>query len=172
VTPSRPDYAFWAGATAAFPAAVYGLELADPSTYPKNGMRSALRLSGVLGFMSGFLYAYQRSSSACFFPASFLRLLTRPGAPFLVRFWGWTENVSLLSSLDSFLSPCLTVHRNVNANATWRSFRREPRRGYRFTANRTCRLMSRVSPTGTRRGANSSSTLCHGLLLCHLLPFI
>ncbi|KJA28126.1 hypothetical protein HYPSUDRAFT_197659 [Hypholoma sublateritium FD-334 SS-4] len=65
----RPsDYAFWAGTTAAFPAALYGLEMADPIGAK---MRVHLKLGGFLGFTAGFLMAYQRSS---------------------MRFWGWTEN--------------------------------------------------------------------------------
>jgi len=65
----RPsDYAVWAGATAAFPGALYLWEMADPA---KNRMRTTLRLGGFLGFVGGFLLAYQRSS---------------------VRFWGWSEN--------------------------------------------------------------------------------
>jgi len=72
----RPsDYATWAAATAAFPSALYlwGAlgppclrnplilfpEMADPAKYR---MRTALRLGGFLGFMGGFLLAYQRSS--------------------------------------------------------------------------------------------------------------
>ncbi|KAF9462909.1 NADH-ubiquinone oxidoreductase complex I, 21 kDa subunit-domain-containing protein [Collybia nuda] len=65
----RPsDYATWAAATAAFPSALYLWEMADPSKYK---MRTSLRLGGFLGFVGGFLLAYQRSS---------------------VRFWGWSEN--------------------------------------------------------------------------------
>ncbi|GLB41751.1 putative C-terminal of NADH-ubiquinone oxidoreductase 21 kDa subunit [Lyophyllum shimeji] len=65
----RPsDYAVWAGATGAFPAALYCWQMADPA---RGSMRTALRLGGFLGFMGGFLLAYQRSSA---------------------RFWGWSEN--------------------------------------------------------------------------------
>ncbi|ETW79129.1 hypothetical protein HETIRDRAFT_323092 [Heterobasidion irregulare TC 32-1] len=65
----RPsDYAVWAGATGAFPAALYFWEMADHS---RAKMRLPLRLGGVLGFIGGFLLSYQRSS---------------------FRFWGWTEN--------------------------------------------------------------------------------
>ncbi|KAF8817486.1 hypothetical protein BYT27DRAFT_7074883 [Phlegmacium glaucopus] len=65
----RPsDYAAWAGATAAFPAALYFWEMADPT---KLRMKTSLKLGGFLGFTAGFLFAYQRSS---------------------LRFWGWTEN--------------------------------------------------------------------------------
>ncbi|KAF8223776.1 NUXM, NADH-ubiquinone oxidoreductase subunit [Tricholoma matsutake] len=65
----RPsDYATWAAATAAFPSALYLWEMADPAKYR---MRTALRLGGFLGFVGGFLLAYQRSS---------------------LRFWGWSEN--------------------------------------------------------------------------------
>ena len=67
----RPtDYAAWAGATAAFPGALWLLEKADP-TKPRFGLRPALRLATFLGFAGGFLYAYQRST---------------------FRFWGWSEN--------------------------------------------------------------------------------
>ncbi|PWN48651.1 hypothetical protein IE53DRAFT_333322 [Violaceomyces palustris] len=66
----RSDYATWAGATAAFPGAIYLMELFDP-TRPKKGLSSALRLSTFLGLTGGFLFAYQRSS---------------------FRFWGWREN--------------------------------------------------------------------------------
>jgi len=67
----RPsDYAVWAGATAAFPSALYFWEMADPT---KARLRPALRLGGVFGFIGGFLLAYQRSS---------------------FRFWGWSENKS------------------------------------------------------------------------------
>ncbi|KAF8661279.1 hypothetical protein AX16_001380 [Volvariella volvacea WC 439] len=62
------DYAVWAGATAAFPSALYLWEMADPA---KHNMRTAMRLGGFLGFCGGFLLAYQRSSA---------------------RFWGWSEN--------------------------------------------------------------------------------
>jgi hypothetical protein len=73
----RPsDYAVWAGATAAFPSALYFWgklaylslihssklflsEMADPT---KARLRPALRLGGVFGFIGGFLLAYQRSS--------------------------------------------------------------------------------------------------------------
>ncbi|KAF8347733.1 NADH-ubiquinone oxidoreductase complex I, 21 kDa subunit-domain-containing protein [Amanita rubescens] len=59
----RPsDYA------SAFPSALYLWEMADPV---KVRMTTALRLGGFLGFVGGFLLAYQRSS---------------------VRFWGWSEN--------------------------------------------------------------------------------
>ncbi|KAI0091716.1 NADH-ubiquinone oxidoreductase complex I, 21 kDa subunit-domain-containing protein [Irpex rosettiformis] len=65
----RPsDYAVWAGATGAFPAALYLWEMADPS---KVKLRAPLRWGGLLGFVGGFLLAYQRSS---------------------LRFWGWSEN--------------------------------------------------------------------------------
>ncbi|KAF8202218.1 NADH-ubiquinone oxidoreductase complex I, 21 kDa subunit-domain-containing protein [Pholiota molesta] len=65
----RPsDYAVWAAATAAFPAALHFMEMADPHTARQ---RVHLKLGGILGFTAGFLMAYQRSS---------------------LRFWGWTEN--------------------------------------------------------------------------------
>ncbi|KAF9054449.1 NADH-ubiquinone oxidoreductase complex I, 21 kDa subunit-domain-containing protein [Panaeolus papilionaceus] len=65
----RPsDYAVWAAATGAFPAALYFWDMADPS---KVKLRPTLKLGGFLGFTAGFLLAYQRSS---------------------LRFWGWSEN--------------------------------------------------------------------------------
>ncbi|OCH85506.1 hypothetical protein OBBRIDRAFT_784780 [Obba rivulosa] len=66
----RPsDYAWWAGLTAAFPGALWFWERMDKmATKPP---RTALRVGGILGFVGGFLFAYQRSS---------------------LRFWGWTEN--------------------------------------------------------------------------------
>ncbi|KAL0953551.1 hypothetical protein HGRIS_004772 [Hohenbuehelia grisea] len=62
------DYATWAAATAAFPSALYFWEMADPTNVR---MKSAYRLGGFMGFIGGFLLAYQQSS---------------------VRFWGWSEN--------------------------------------------------------------------------------
>ncbi|KAK9895298.1 NUXm, NADH-ubiquinone oxidoreductase [Cystobasidium minutum MCA 4210] len=68
----RPsDYAVWAGATATFPALLYGYEMADPTRLTKKGITPALKLCTFLGFCGGFLLAYQRSS---------------------FRFWGWEEN--------------------------------------------------------------------------------
>ncbi|KAK2463647.1 hypothetical protein APHAL10511_004398 [Amanita phalloides] len=65
----RPsDYAVWAAGTAAFPSALYLWEMADPA---KLRLKTALRLGGFLGFVGGFLLAYQRSSA---------------------RLWGWSEN--------------------------------------------------------------------------------
>ncbi|KAI0641917.1 NADH-ubiquinone oxidoreductase complex I, 21 kDa subunit-domain-containing protein [Trametes meyenii] len=65
----RPsDYALWAGATGAAPTALYLWDKWDPS---KLKIRTQLRLGGFLGFVGGFLLAYQRSS---------------------FRFWGWSEN--------------------------------------------------------------------------------
>ncbi|KAF8159597.1 NADH-ubiquinone oxidoreductase complex I, 21 kDa subunit-domain-containing protein [Crassisporium funariophilum] len=65
----RPsDYVAWAGATAAFPAALYFWEMADPT---KLRIKTHLKLGGLMGFTAGFLFAYQRSS---------------------LRFWGWSEN--------------------------------------------------------------------------------
>ncbi|EIW68295.1 hypothetical protein TREMEDRAFT_74231 [Tremella mesenterica DSM 1558] len=67
----RPsDYAVWAGATVAGPAALYLFEKVDP-TRSKFGITPALRLTGFLGFCAGFMLAYQNSSK---------------------RFWGWSEN--------------------------------------------------------------------------------
>ncbi|CAD6565641.1 MAG: hypothetical protein CYPHOPRED_005889 [Cyphobasidiales sp. Tagirdzhanova-0007] len=68
----RPaDFALWAGATVTFPALLYGYEMADPTRLPRKGLTPALKLCTYLGFMGGFLLAYQRSS---------------------LRFWGWIEN--------------------------------------------------------------------------------
>ncbi|KAF9480497.1 NUXM, NADH-ubiquinone oxidoreductase subunit [Pholiota conissans] len=65
----RPsDYGVWAAVTAAFPATLYFMDMADPV---KASPRVHLKLGGVLGFSAGFLMAYQRSS---------------------FRFWGWSEN--------------------------------------------------------------------------------
>ncbi|KAL5536846.1 hypothetical protein ACEPAF_669 [Sanghuangporus sanghuang] len=65
----RPsDYATIAAGTTAFPAALYFWDMADP-THVR--LRTSLRLGGFLGFIGGFLLAYQRSS---------------------FRFWGWSEN--------------------------------------------------------------------------------
>ena len=75
----RPsDLAVWAGATAAFPGALYlwGASLPLFSTYgaseltipidkwdpSKLRIRTQLRFGGLLGFVGGFLMAYQRSS--------------------------------------------------------------------------------------------------------------
>ncbi|KAF8519004.1 NADH-ubiquinone oxidoreductase complex I, 21 kDa subunit-domain-containing protein [Hysterangium stoloniferum] len=84
------DYAALAGATAAFPGVMYLLgyplcilpavttdfgtetERIDPTRVRgRPGLRVPLIYSTVLGFMGGFLLAYQRST---------------------FRFWGWTEN--------------------------------------------------------------------------------
>lgn len=61
-------------------------EMADPAKYR---MRTALRLGGFLGFVGGFLLAYQRSSRKQIIP------IVRPSLHLLcvsVRFWGWSEN--------------------------------------------------------------------------------
>ncbi|TFK26242.1 hypothetical protein FA15DRAFT_667740 [Coprinopsis marcescibilis] len=65
----RPsDYAVWGGTAAAFPAALYAWEMADPTRF---SLKTPMRLGGLLGFVGGFLFAYQRTSA---------------------RFWGWAEN--------------------------------------------------------------------------------
>jgi|ERR1700722_2359216 len=71
------DYATWAAATAAFPSALYlwGIFInssvedsitqsiySDRADRSKVPLRTALRLGGLLGFIGGFLLAYQRSS--------------------------------------------------------------------------------------------------------------
>jgi hypothetical protein len=73
----RPsDYAVWVGSTAAFPGMLYGLgmnlslcystsqhfpiEMADP-THMR--LKTPMKLGGLLGFLAGFMFAYQRSSS-------------------------------------------------------------------------------------------------------------
>lgn len=79
----RPsDYATIATGTAAFPAAIYFwgkplyilhgramrfslLLLADMADPTHIRLRTSLRLGGLLGFVGGFLMAYQRSSCAC-----------------------------------------------------------------------------------------------------------
>lgn len=67
-----------AGATVAFPGALYLMENADPAR-GKGKLGAALKLSAFLGLCGGFLYAYQRST------CTYSTLI-------LVRFWGWTEN--------------------------------------------------------------------------------
>jgi len=78
------DYGAWAAAIAAFPSALYlwgtsrsgpigepvliqflrgSVEMADPS---RLRMKTGLRLGGFLGFIGGFMVAYQRSS--CEYP--------------------------------------------------------------------------------------------------------
>jgi len=62
------DLAVWAAGTTAPPAALYLWEIAEPS---RAKLKAPLRVAGVVGFIGGFLLAYQRSS---------------------FRFWGWSEN--------------------------------------------------------------------------------
>jgi len=65
----RPsDYGIVAAGTIAAPSALYLWEMADPT---RVSMKTGLRLGGLLGFVGGFMFAYQRSS---------------------FRFWGWSEN--------------------------------------------------------------------------------
>ena len=59
--------------------------MADPT---KMKLRTPLRLGGMLGFIGGFLLAYQRSSSMSNHVDD-VRHLT---LAFTVRFWGWSEN--------------------------------------------------------------------------------
>ncbi|KII87175.1 hypothetical protein PLICRDRAFT_176958 [Plicaturopsis crispa FD-325 SS-3] len=73
------DYATWAGATAAAPAALYAWERSvapDPIKakalkIPPPRYGGQLKLGAFIGFVGGFLLAYQNSS---------------------FRFWGWREN--------------------------------------------------------------------------------
>ncbi|KAI5834797.1 hypothetical protein K523DRAFT_321201 [Schizophyllum commune Tattone D] len=69
----RPsDLGVWAAATAAGPVAMYTWENAQrhmPSRHPSQAM--GMKATAFLGFVAGFMLAYQRSS---------------------LRFWGWTEN--------------------------------------------------------------------------------
>ncbi|GAA5848326.1 hypothetical protein JCM3766R1_004662 [Sporobolomyces carnicolor] len=66
------DYALWAAGTAIAPAAIYGMEMADPTTkLGTRALRPTLRLATWLGFAGGFLLAYQTTS---------------------LRLWGWKEN--------------------------------------------------------------------------------
>lgn len=75
----RPsDYAFWAGSTIAFPSLLYAwgsiklyhvmpvlknfLEMADPT---HTRIKTPLKFGGLFGFLGGFMFAYQRSSSMC-----------------------------------------------------------------------------------------------------------
>ncbi|GAA93540.1 uncharacterized protein L969DRAFT_95811 [Mixia osmundae IAM 14324] len=68
----RPsDYAVWASATATFPALQYLKQTQSPLGAMPKHMGTALKIGGFLGFVGGFLLAYQRST---------------------FRFWGWTEN--------------------------------------------------------------------------------
>jgi hypothetical protein len=47
-------------------------EMADPSKFP---LKTPLRLGGLLGFVGGFLFAYQRSSRAyCIFSGRDMKL--------------------------------------------------------------------------------------------------
>lgn len=59
--------------------------MADPS---KLKLRTPMRLGGLLGFVGGFLLAYQRSSG------TFSRVFDATHLTFAhtARFWGWSEN--------------------------------------------------------------------------------
>jgi hypothetical protein len=75
----RPsDYGWWTAGTAAFPGAYYLWSecrpfssnqthrhsgILDPSAGLKGAMRPALKVSTFLGFVGGFLLAYQKSTS-------------------------------------------------------------------------------------------------------------
>lgn len=59
----RPtDYAIWGGATFAAPAALNFWERIDPSKSAGYSLRNAGRLATVVGFVGGFLLAYQSSA--------------------------------------------------------------------------------------------------------------
>ena len=61
----RPsDYYAMAGATVAFPGALYLMENADPAR-GKGKLGAAMKLSAFLGLCGGFLYASQRSTCMC-----------------------------------------------------------------------------------------------------------
>ncbi|KAG0043170.1 hypothetical protein BGZ83_011760 [Gryganskiella cystojenkinii] len=69
------DVVAWGGMTAAAPAILLGLERIRPASGPK-GLNVALGVATAVGFMSGFLFSYQKSS---------------------LRFWGWDENARELA---------------------------------------------------------------------------
>lgn len=59
----RPtDYVLWGGATFAAPALLKFWERIDPSKSAGVSMRNAGRLATVVGFVGGFLLAYQSSA--------------------------------------------------------------------------------------------------------------
>ncbi|KAK3372185.1 NADH-ubiquinone oxidoreductase complex I, 21 kDa subunit-domain-containing protein [Podospora didyma] len=69
---ARPsDYAHGAVAAAGGPALLYTMERFAPSLAGKGGFAQAMRLTGAIGAVGGFLYFYQRS---------------------ILRFYGMTEN--------------------------------------------------------------------------------
>ncbi|KAH7018233.1 NADH-ubiquinone oxidoreductase 21 kDa subunit [Microdochium trichocladiopsis] len=60
---ARPsDYVHGAVAAAAGPGALWTMERIAPSHVGKGGFASAMRLTGVIGAIGGFLYFYQRST--------------------------------------------------------------------------------------------------------------
>ena len=59
--------------------------MADPA---KIRMTTALRLGGFLGFVGGFMLAYQRSSGK----QDNISLSSSGNHCLLARFWGWSEN--------------------------------------------------------------------------------
>ena len=61
-------------------------DMADPLP-PNVRLRTTLRLGGLMGFIGGFLFAYQNSS--CKHPLGIHRDLISSDQ---VRFWGWSEN--------------------------------------------------------------------------------
>lgn len=61
--------------------------MADPSKFK---LRTHLKLGGMLGFIGGFLMAYQRSSCKSHMCRTLEDLQDILSFP--VRFWGWSEN--------------------------------------------------------------------------------
>ena len=59
--------------------------MADPV---KINLRTTLRLGGFMGFLGGFMLAYQRSSGTSPCASDVARLTFASTA----RFWGWSEN--------------------------------------------------------------------------------
>ncbi|KAL0577522.1 hypothetical protein V5O48_004463 [Marasmius crinis-equi] len=111
----RPsDYMTWAAGTLSVPAAlllwemadprritVKRVEVQDPTKLPKGRLAvgnalevvtrrtvTGVKVGALIGFVGGFLLAYQNSSSACYF------LVNMGGYTYTSteRFWGWTEN--------------------------------------------------------------------------------
>lgn len=60
--------------------------MADP-TYVR--LRTPMKLGGLLGFLAGFMFAYQRSTSEYLIHLQILFFFSNFSQ---VRFWGWSEN--------------------------------------------------------------------------------